>query len=540
MKKQSISTDLDMFCFYFLLRSLFSDLRSRISLHAVFIPLRYRRFMTLKDEFHTRIDKLEAIRASGVLPYPSIVKRDVMIKDVLANFEAWSSEEKIVTVAGRLMTTRIHGKMAFADLEDESGLIQIQLTEDRSGETSFAEFLNFIDPADFLEIKGTLFLTKRGQQSLAVSEWRVLAKALRPLPEKWHGLKDIEIRYREREMDLVSNAEVRTVFRTRSKIIRAFRRKLDEAGFDEVETPMLQAIAGGATARPFVTHHNALNHDFYLRIAPELYLKRCVVGGYEKVYELGRQFRNEGVDWSHNPEFTSLEFYWAYQNYEGLMTFTEELVTGVVKDVLGSLQVTFGEQVIDFTAPWPRKRFRDAIKEACGIDIEGLSRDALISAMREKGIDAESSSDLGTLYDDLYKETVRKPQIQPLFIIDYPIEMEPLAKKCENDPRYVQRFQLLAGGLELLKAYSELNDPIDQRERFELQDRLREEGNEEAQTIDEGFLRAMEHGLPPTAGWGMGIDRFVMMLTNQKNLKDVILFPTLKPSLDGSSQEGEG
>lgn len=486
--------------------------------------------MTLKDEFHTRIDKLEAIRATGVLPYPSVTQRDAMIKDVLAQFDALLSEEKIVTLAGRLMTTRIHGKMAFADIEDETGLIQIQLTEDRSGAESFAQFLNQIDPADFLEVKGVLFLTKRGQQSLAVSEWKILAKALRPLPEKWHGLKDIEIRYREREMDLVSNADVRQVFRTRSKIIRSFRHHLDEAGFDEVETPMLQPIAGGATARPFMTHHNALNHDFYLRIAPELYLKRCIVGGYEQVYELGRQFRNEGVDWSHNPEFTSLEFYWAYKNYEHLMRFTEELITGVVQDVLGTLQVPFGEDVINFSAPWPRKRFRDAIKEACGIDIEGMSRGSLISVMREKGIDTDSKSDLGTLYDDLYKETVRKPQIQPLFITDYPIEMEPLAKKCEDDPRYVQRFQLLAGSLELLKAYSELNDPIDQRERFERQDQLREEGNDEAQTIDEGFLRAMEHGLPPTAGWGMGIDRFVMMLTNQKNLKDVILFPTLKPS----------
>jgi lysyl-tRNA synthetase, class II len=338
-------------------------------------------------------------------------------------------------------------------------------------------------------------------------------------------------------MDLVSNADVRQVFRTRSKIMRALRRRLDDAGFDEVETPILQPIAGGATARPFLTHHNALNHDFYLRIAPELYLKRCVVGGYEKVYELGRQFRNEGVDWSHNPEFTSLEFYWAYQNYEGLMDFTEALLSGVIQDVLGSLKITFDENEIDFSAPWPRKRFRDAVKESCGIDIEGMSRESLMSAMREKKMDVDSKADLGTMYDDLYKETVRKHQIQPLFVIDYPIEMEPLAKKCEYDPRYVQRFQLLAGGLEMLKAYSELNDPIDQRERFELQDQLREEGNEEAQTIDEAFLRALEHGLPPTAGWGMGIDRFVMMLTNQKSLKDVILFPTLKPSAENRFED---
>jgi lysyl-tRNA synthetase class 2 len=493
--------------------------------------------MTVKDEFHIRMDKVEAIRSSGELPYPSISHRTALISEALEHFGAWSTEQKTVILSGRIMTTRIHGKMAFADLEDASGLIQIQLTEDRSGIESFSHFLDQVDPADFLEVKGVLFLTKRGQQSVAVTEWKILAKALRPLPEKWHGLKDVEIRYREREMDLVSNAEVRQVFRTRSKIIRAFRRRLDLAGFDEVETPILQPIAGGATARPFMTHHNALNHDFYLRIAPELYLKRCVVGGYEKVYELGRQFRNEGVDWSHNPEFTSLEFYWAYQNYEGLMVFTEELISGVVQDVLGTLKISFDEKEIDFTPPWPRKRFRDAIKESCGIDIEGMSRESLMSVMREKKMDVDSKADLGTMYDDLYKETVRKYQIQPMFIIDHPIEMEPLAKKCEYDSRYVQRFQLLAGGLEMLKAYTELNDPIDQRERFELQDQLREEGNEEAQTIDEAFLRAMEHGLPPTAGWGMGIDRFVMMFTNQKSLKDVILFPTLKPSVENRFED---
>lgn len=485
--------------------------------------------MALKDERGVRIDKMDSFRSEGVSPYPSTCERDTNVSDAIASFDTWSAEEKTITLAGRLTATRIHGKMAFADLMDASGTLQIQFTEDHLGAEAFQLGVDRIDPADFIQVSGVLFLTKRGQQSLSVRSWKMLAKALRPLPEKWHGLKDIEIRYREREMDLVSNPEVREVFRTRSKIIRAFRRRLDEAGFDEVETPILQPIAGGATARPFVTHHNALNHDFYLRIAPELYLKRCVVGGYEKVYEIGRLFRNEGIDWSHNPEYTSMEFYWAYQNYEGLMNFTEELVTNVIQDVLGSLQVNFDDQVIDFKAPWPRKRFRDAVKDACGVDIESVSREELISVMREKGIDADSKADLGTLYDDLYKATVRKPQMQPLFIIDYPIEMEPLAKKCEYDPRYVQRFQLLAGGLELLKAYSELNDPIDQRERFEAQDALREAGNEEAQTIDEAFLRAMEHGLPPTAGLGMGIDRFVMMLTNQKSLKDVILFPTLKP-----------
>lgn len=487
--------------------------------------------MALKDEFHVRKDKADAMRSFGVNPYPSKSSRADMIGDVLSEFERRMNEGGSVTIAGRLLTTRIHGKMAFADVQDASGSIQIQLTEDKQGAEKFKAFIDLVDPADFLEVVGTLFLTKRGQQTISVDSWTVLTKALRPLPEKWHGLKDIETRYREREMDLVSNPEVREVFRVRSRVIRAFRRRLEDSGFEEVETPVLQAIAGGATARPFVTHHNALNHDFYLRIAPELFLKRCVVGGYERVYELGRQFRNEGIDWSHNPEFTSLEFYWAYQDYRGLMDYTESLLSGVVSDVLGKTQVTFGDHQIEFAAPWPRKTFRDAVREGSGIDVAEATDEEIASKMKELKIDLDyAKADRGVLCDELYKEVVRKSQIQPMFIIDYPIEMEPLAKRCEDDPRFVQRFQLLAGGLELLKAYSELNDPVDQRERFEEQDRLREAGNEEAQTIDEGFLNALEHGMPPTAGWGMGIDRFTMMIANQRSMKDVILFPTLKPS----------
>ncbi|MBD3250883.1 lysine--tRNA ligase, partial [Candidatus Uhrbacteria bacterium] len=274
---------------------------------------------------------------------------------------------------------------------------------------------------------------------------------------------------------------------------------------------------------------------------PELYLKRCVVGGFEKVFELGRQFRNEGIDWSHNPEFTSLEFYWAYQDYHSLMAFTEQLVTAVITDVLGHVKVTFGEQEIDFSAPWPRMRFADAIREACGIDITTIQKGALIQKMQELKIDCDyNTAAIGKLYDELYKETVRKDQIQPMFITDYPIEMEPLAKRCEDDGRFVQRFQLLAGGLEILKAYTELNDPMDQRQRFDDQQSLREAGDDEAQRIDEQFLKALDHGLPPTAGWGMGIDRFVMMLTNQKSIKDVILFPTLKPEAGMREGDGEG
>lgn len=483
----------------------------------------------MADEFEVRKQKLNALREEGTNPYPSIVERTETCADVRTHFDAWASENRILVLAGRLMMTRVHGAMIFADLRDASGQLQIQVTVDRVGEESFNRFRDRMDPGDFVEARGTLFRTKRGEETLAVSAWRVLTKALRPLPEKWHGLQDVEIRYRERELDLIANEETRNTFRLRSKLIRTMRELLDVEGFEEVETPMLQAIPGGATARPFVTHHQALNHDFYLRIAPELYLKRCVVGGMEKVYELGRQFRNEGIDWSHNPEFTSLEFYWAYQDYQALMAFTERLLSQTIERVRGSLIVHFDGNDIDFTPPWPRETFRNAIRERAGIDIAGLSRDALMQAMREKKIDTETDADMGKLYDELYKAVVRKNQIQPLFIIDYPIEMEPLAKKCEDDPRFVQRFQLLAGGLELLKAYSELNDPVDQLERFRSQQALRDAGDDEAQLIDYGFVRALEHGLPPTAGWGMGIDRFVMMLADRQHVKDVILFPTLRP-----------
>lgn len=486
---------------------------------------------TIQDEYEIRKGKLAALQASGVNPYPSKVGEErTMINDLIIGFEHLMTEQIARTVSGRLMTTRIHGKMAFADLMDATGTIQIQMKLDNLGEEAFKQFVDTVDPGDFILVSGIPFLTHTGQRTIAVSTWRLLTKALRPLPEKFHGLKDVELRYRARELDLVSNAEVRNVFRTRSKLIRELRTFLDAEGFDEVETPILQPIAGGATAQPFITHHNALDHDFYLRIAPELYLKRCVVGGYEKVYELGRQFRNEGVDWSHNPEFTSLEFYQAYADYESLMTFTERMLATVIQRVMGTTTVTFDGNEIDFSTPWPRKKFREAILEACEIDILGKTKEELIFEAKRIGISIDPNvPDIGKVQDELYKATVRSKQIQPVFITDYPVEMEPLAKRCEDDPRFVQRFQLLAGSLELLKAYTELNDPIDQRERLETQESLRGEGDDEAQRIDEGFIRALEHGLPPTAGWGMGVDRFVMMLTDTKSLKEVILFPTLKP-----------
>ncbi len=486
--------------------------------------------MSVPKEHEIRQEKRDRLKEAGVNPYPAESHRTLTCGEVIEHFDELASAEKKITLAGRVLVTRLFGGLLFADLRDASGSIQLLLKEDEMKGDAFSSFRDLVDPGDIVEAKGVLMKTKRGEMSLKVASWTMLTKALQSPPEKWHGLKDVEQRFRFRELDLISNPEVREVFRKRSTTIRTLRRLLEDEGFEEVETPILQAIPGGATAKPFVTHHNALDVDFYLRIAPELYLKRLVVGGYEKVFEIGRQFRNEGIDWSHNPEFTSLEFYWAYQDYNGLMDFTERYLKAVIKEVNGSLKVTYGEHTLDFSKKWPRVRFADAVKEKTGIDIHDASDKDLIAAMKKLKIDADyKTAGRGKLLDELYKDTVRAPQIQPMFITDYPLAMEPLAKRVEGEEHEVQRFQLLVAGLEILKAYSELNDPEEQRARFEEQLSLREKGDDEAQHIDETFLSSLEHGMPPTAGWGMGIDRFVALLANVHNIKDVILFPTLRP-----------
>ncbi|MFZ2803889.1 MAG: lysine--tRNA ligase [Patescibacteria group bacterium] len=491
----------------------------------------------MADESIVRREKLAALQEAGTTAYPATVERSATIGEVLERFDTFEASKEQVTIAGRVLTTRVHGALIFADIIDASGKLQILLKQDDLGQ-AFDQFRDRIDPADFIQATGTVFVTKRGERSLEVASWKILSKALLPLPEKFHGLSDIETRFRKRELDLISNPEVRHTFRVRTQVIRALREIMDREGFEEVETPILQPIPGGASARPFITHHHALDIDLYLRIAPELYLKRLIVGGYEKVYEIGRLFRNEGIDWSHNPEYTSMEFYWAYQDYRGLMDFTEKLLTEVIARVnQGKLVVKFREHEINFATPWPRLTFRAAIKEACGLDIATADREQVIKKMLALKIDFDPKEpNMGKLYDELYKETVRKAQIQPCYIIDYPIEMEPLAKRCEDDPRFVQRFQLIAGGIELLKAYSELNDPIDQLQRFRDQQSMREAGDEEAQHIDGAFIEALEHGMPPTAGWGMGIDRFVMMLTDAPSLKEVILFPTMRPESSNDTE----
>ncbi len=480
-----------------------------------------------------RLGKLKEIIKRGVNPYPSQVKRTHACQEALFNFKKLSLKEIVITLAGRLKSIRLHGGSCFSHLEDGSGKIQLYFRknllnqEDRIMNYDF--FRDLIDTGDFLEVTGTLFKTKKGEKTLLVKDYKLLSKSLAPLPEKWHGLKEIEIRYRKRYLDLIANPEVKRIFQKRSLIIKTLRSLLDNYGFIEVETPILQLIPGGAIAQPFITHHYALDLDLYLRIAPELYLKKLIMGGFEKVYEIGRSFRNEGIDWSHNPEFTLCEFYWAYKDYQELMDFTEELVVNLIKKINDNLKVRYKNNILDFTKPWPRKTFKEAVKEGSGIDVTKITRLDLIKKMKKMKIESDYKADLNKLYDDLYKDTVRNKIIQPVIIYDYPIEMEPLAKKCEDNPNFVQRFQIIAGGLELNKAYSELNDPQDQLERFKEQQKLRKKGDKEAQFLDLDFIEALEYGMPPCAGCGIGIDRLVMLLTGVNSLKEVILFPTLKP-----------
>ncbi len=483
------------------------------------------------DERQARLLKLKEIREQKINPYPSTNKRTHMVAEVLKNFDKLVLKKKLVSLAGRLKSMRLHGGLSFGHLEDQSGVIQIMFKRDVVGDKVYNFFKNLIDIGDFIRIKGTLFLTKTGEKTIIVESLKLLSKSLAPLPEKWHGLSDIEIRYRQRYLDLIANPAVRAVFKKRSAIIKTIREFFEKEGFMEVETPILQPIPGGATARPFITHHNALDTDFYLRVAPELYLKRLVVGGFERVYEIARCFRNEGIDWSHNPEFTQIELYEAYADYNDLMKMVEKFFVYLMKKINGGeMKVTYGKNEIDFTLPYERVTFRDVLMKLGNCDIEKYpDRESMAKKAKELGLDILPSDDRGKIMDEIFKKVVRPKIINPTFVINHPIELSPLAKKIYNDPRYVERFQLVVGGMEVVNAFSELNDPLDQRERFIAQQRMREAGDIEAMRIDEDFITALEHGMPPTAGLGMGIDRLTALLTNSHNIKEVILFPTLKP-----------
>jgi len=476
-----------------------------------------------------RLDKLRALREKGIDPYPARVPSGDPIGPIVERLASIGVEEhsgETVTVAGRQMAVRGMGKASFRDLRAGTGKIQIYASTDRLGEERYVA-LGDTDIGDHLAVTGEVFRTKRGELTIAATEWTLLSKSIRPLPEKWHGLKDVETRYRHRSLDLISNDDVRETFIKRSKILSAVRRTLDGEGFLEAENPVLQTVASGGHARPFVTHHNALDADLYLRIALELHLKRLLVGGLERVYEMSKCFRNEGVSTEHNPEFTMLEIYQAYADYEDMMRLVERLIHAGLAAIGQEPRVEFKGHTIDLGLPWKRIGMVDAVAEAIGIDALPLRTDAAIERADADGIDPRPGSP-GEAVEALFARHVEPNLIEPTFIIDYPIEISPLAKRKAGDEGLVERFELYVGGIELANAFTELNDPVDQRARFEDQERLRELGNEETQPIDEDFLYAIEHGMPPAGGMGIGVDRLVMLLTGSSSIRDVILFPTMR------------
>lgn len=486
--------------------------------------------MALEEIRNERIKKLSELENRGIEGYPAGVSRTHDIASVLKKFPAFMKGRKTNAIVGRVMARRGHGGATFADIRDGSGQMQVLLKKDVLG-AEYDRFSETGDIGDFIEVAGKAFKTKKGEPTLEVHKWRMLAKSLLPLPEKWHGLQDVEERFRKRYLDLLVNEGVRESFMARAKIISTLRALLESAGFVEVETPLLQPIPGGALARPFSTHHNALDTDFYLRVAPELYLKRLLVGGFERVYEIGRNFRNEGIDATHNPEFTMLECYAAYWDENDMMAFVENSIVDLVKTVVGKkCEVLYDGNAIQFKKPFSRVSFKDLLKKYALIpDYDAETRDGIALRARQLGIDSAPHESKGKIADEIYKKIARPKIIQPVFVVNHPLDISPLAKKRAENPAEVRRFQLIAGGMELANAFSELNDPLDQRARFEEQEGMRGSGEEEAHRIDEDYIEAMEYGMPPAAGLGVGIDRLVMLLTNVKNVREVVLFPTLRP-----------
>jgi lysyl-tRNA synthetase class 2 len=480
-----------------------------------------------------RMEKLERLRKdAGFNPFV-IDKWDKehKLSFVRSNFSHLGpdemDEDALIKTAGRVMAIRKHGKASFVHLEDDTDRLQLYFRFDTLNE-EYEWFKKWVDTGDYLGIVGHPFRTKRGELSLLVTDFKLLSKALRPLPEKWHGLKDTEVRYRQRYLDLIANPEVREVFRKRAKIIKTFREVLESHGTLEVETPMLSPIAGGATARPFITFHNALGINLYLRIATELYLKRLIVGMYERVYEIGKNFRNEGIDSMHNPEFTAMEVYWAYANYDDMMNLTEEIIVACA-DAMGSRQLPYGEHMINYEPPFRRATMVDLVKEHCGVDFLNITDEEARRIAKERGLEIKGNESRLLIMTEFFDNFVEDKLIQPTFVLGYPVEISPLAKRDPDNPDFTRRFELFICGAEVANAFSELNDPLDQRERFLDQLKKREAGDEEAHVFDEDFVTALEHGLPPTGGLGIGIDRLTMFLTNSSSIRDVILFPTMRP-----------
>ena len=495
------------------------------------------------DLLASRQAKLERLRQQGIEPYPHRLNRTCDTATAIARFEAVErgdapeSDAQDLSVAGRIVSVRTMGRAAFLDLRDASGVIQAMLRQNVLGEDF--ELLKNLDVGDHLGVDGPMIRTRTGQISIEAHRLTLAAKGMRPLPDKWHGLRDVEIRYRQRYLDLISNPEVMSVFAQRSRVITAIRRFLDERGFLEVDTPILVPVAAGAHARPFVTHHNALDQQLYLRIATELYLKRLIIGGFDKVYELGRVFRNEGIDQDHNPEFTLLESYEAYADYNDVMAMVECMVSSVAQQVRGTTQVPFGEHLVDFTPPWRRVGLREELISRSGIDIESYpDHSSLVQRVTELGLETGPRESRGRLIDKLISTFVEPHLIQPTFLLDYPEEMSPLAKSKPDNPGYVERFEAFAAGMEIANSYTELNDPAVQRERFESQEDIRRVyKDDEVDRKDEDFLLALEYGMPPTGGLGMGIDRLVMLLGSQPSIRDVVLFPQMRTIGPSTSEE---
>ncbi len=486
--------------------------------------------MSSIDEIRdARIKKLELLRDKGVNPYPADSKREISLKKATDDFENLEKEKKAKWIAGRIMSIRGQGAIVFITLDDGEGTFQGLLKKDVLGEEKLNFFSEVADIGDFIEIQGIFFTTKRGEKTLEAKDWRMLSKSLRPLPEKWHGLVDVEERFRKRYLDVLMSVEVKERFITRSKIITELRRIFDENGYLEVETPALQPLYGGATAEPFVTEHKALNMKMYLRISDELYLKRMLVAGFPKIYEIARDFRNEGIDMTHNPEFTMVEFYESFSDADKQMAFVEKIFKILVKKIKQSDSITYNNQNIDFSKKFSVFSYFALLKEYGGIDAESISKEELKIQAEKCGIFVNKEDSVSKLLDGIYKKLCRPKLINPTFIVDYPAEYLPLAKRKIKNPKFVEAFQLVIGGVELVKAFSELNDPLDQRARFEEQEENKKNGETDAQRKDEDFLEAMEYGMPPAGGVGIGIDRLVMFLTDTQNIKEIIFFPTMKP-----------
>ncbi|WP_275695643.1 lysine--tRNA ligase [Fredinandcohnia quinoae] len=487
----------------------------------------------LNDQLIVRREKLHTLREKGLDPFGGKFERTHSTHELIDLYDGFSKEdldekEVSVTIAGRIMTKRGKGKAGFTHIQDLTGQIQLYVRVDAVGEDQY-EVFNTADLGDIVGVTGTIFKTKVGELSIKVTSFELLTKSLRPLPDKFHGLKDVEQRYRQRYLDLIMSPESKETFITRSQIIRSMRRYLDDHGYLEVETPMMHSIPGGASARPFVTHHNALDIPLYMRIAIELHLKRLIVGGLEKVYEIGRVFRNEGVSTRHNPEFTMIELYEAYADYKDIMNLTENLVAHIAQEVLGTTTIPYGEHQVNLQPEWKRLHMVDAIKEYVGADFwKEMTLDEARQLAKEYDVEIKDNMEYGHIVNEFFEQKIEDKLIQPTFIYGHPVEISPLAKKNPEDPRFTDRFELFIVGREHANAFTELNDPIDQRQRFEAQLKEREQGNDEAHMMDDDFVEALEYGMPPTGGLGIGIDRLVMLLTNSPSIRDVLLFPQMR------------